>query len=103
MEQSPRSRRTAWTSRLVPLFVIVGLAAFFAGTRLLTTPLTPPIHSVTVRQIAGIATDANWMERAAREQEEQPEKALDLIPITRGMIVADVGAGSGYMTIRLAH
>jgi predicted methyltransferase len=98
-----RSRRTARTWRFVPLFVILGLASFLAGTWLLKTRPTPPIHPLTGRQIAGIATDANWLDRSARVQEEQPDKALELIGITPGMVVADVGAGTGYMTIRLAR
>jgi predicted methyltransferase len=102
-ETPARSRRTARTWRLVPLFVILGLASFFAGTWLLTTRPAPSIHPLTGRQIAGIATDANWLDRTARVQEEQPDRALDLIGITPGMVVADVGAGTGYMTIRLAR
>jgi len=62
----------------------------------------PPVHPLTGRQIAGIATDANWLDRNSREQEEAPEQALQLIGIHAGMIVADVGAGTGYMTTRLA-
>ena len=89
------------------LFVVVacllGLASFYAGTHLFTTRPAPPIHPLTGRQIAGIATDANWLDRTAREQEEQPDRALDLIGITPGMVVADVGAGTGYMTILLAR
>jgi ubiquinone/menaquinone biosynthesis C-methylase UbiE len=42
------------------------------------------------------------MERAAREREEEPDRALALIGVEPGMVVADVGAGSGYMTMRLA-
>jgi ubiquinone/menaquinone biosynthesis C-methylase UbiE len=42
------------------------------------------------------------MDRATRESEEQPERALDLIGIEPGSVVADVGAGSGYMTVRLS-
>lgn len=103
MEQPQRFRRTARTWRLVPLLVIVAFASFVAGTRFLTTRPAPPIHPLTGRQIAGIATDAGWMDRTAREQEEEPDRALNLIGITPGMVVADVGAGSGYMTVRLAR
>src|ERR1700730_8132067 len=103
MEKVPRLGRTARTWRLVPLFVILGLASFFAGTRLLTTRPKPPIHPLTGRQIAGIATDANWLDRTAREQEEEPDRTLELIGILPGMVVADVGAGTGYMTIRVAR
>jgi ubiquinone/menaquinone biosynthesis C-methylase UbiE len=48
------------------------------------------------------ASGADWLERREREKEENPEAALDAIGIKPGMVVADVGAGSGYMTLRLA-
>jgi predicted methyltransferase len=82
---------------------LLGLAAFYAGVRLVTTRPAPPVHPLTGRQIAGIATDARWLDRTTREQEEAPEQALALIGIRPGMVVADVGAGSGYMTTRLAR
>ena len=63
---------------LVVLFLL-SLASFYAGTYLVDTPPAPPTHPITGRQIAGIATDVNWLDRATREQEEQPERALDLI------------------------
>jgi SAM-dependent methyltransferase len=103
METPPRLGRPARTWRLIPLFVILSLASFFAGTRLLTTRPTAPIHPLTGRQIAGVATDASWLDRAAREQEEEPDRALELIGIAPGMVVADVGAGTGYLTMRLAR
>jgi ubiquinone/menaquinone biosynthesis C-methylase UbiE len=49
------------------------------------------------------AAGAGWLERAERETEEQPEKALDAMDIREGMVVADVGAGTGYMTLRIAR
>ena len=89
--------------RLLALLALFGLAAFFVGVRLVGPRSGPPTHPLTGRQIAGIATDASWLDRAAREDEELPERALDLIGIVPGMTVADVGAGSGYMTVRLAR
>jgi predicted methyltransferase len=80
-----------------------GLASFVLGARLVTRPPLPPVHPLTGRQIAGLATDARWLERESRAQEEAPDRALMLIGIEPGMIVADVGAGSGYVTTRLAH
>ena len=44
-----------------------------------------------------------WLFRETRVEEEQPEKMLDALEITPGMTVADVGAGAGYHTIRLAR
>ena len=46
---------------------------------------------------------APWLERREREDEENPDLALRLIRINRGSTVADVGAGSGYITLRLAR
>lgn len=48
------------------------------------------------------ADGAGWLTRPERETEEQPDKALAAIGIARGSTVADIGAGSGYMTWRLA-
>jgi ubiquinone/menaquinone biosynthesis C-methylase UbiE len=45
---------------------------------------------------------AEWLERSDRELEEEPEKALEALGPIVGMTVADVGAGSGYFTVRLA-
>src|SRR5689334_12715207 len=45
---------------------------------------------------------ATWLERATREQEENPRKMLAALKIKPGDVVADIGAGSGYHTFRLA-
>jgi SAM-dependent methyltransferase len=46
---------------------------------------------------------AEWLDRAERELEEQPTRAVELLNIARGATVAEVGAGSGYVTERLAE
>ena len=89
--------------RLLALACVLGLGAFYAGARLVTSRPSPPVHPLTGRQIAGIATDAGWLDRTSREKEEAPEQALQLIGIDEGLVVADVGAGTGYMTVRLAR
>jgi ubiquinone/menaquinone biosynthesis C-methylase UbiE len=45
---------------------------------------------------------APWLERAERSEEEAPDTALDVLKIAAGSTVADIGAGSGFMTMRLA-
>jgi ubiquinone/menaquinone biosynthesis C-methylase UbiE len=45
---------------------------------------------------------ADWLERSQREAEEHPDAALDALNIKPGMVIADVGAGVGYLTTRLA-
>jgi SAM-dependent methyltransferase len=40
--------------------------------------------------------------RPERESDEQPEKMLDLMALRPGQTVADIGAGVGFHTVRLA-
>jgi ubiquinone/menaquinone biosynthesis C-methylase UbiE len=46
---------------------------------------------------------ADWLDRADREQREQPERVLDALALAPDMVVGDVGAGTGYFTLRLAR
>jgi ubiquinone/menaquinone biosynthesis C-methylase UbiE len=45
---------------------------------------------------------ADWLDRPDRDAREQPERVLDSLKLTPQMTVADVGAGTGYFTLRLA-
>ena len=89
--------------RFFILLCLLGLASLYAGLHVLVVGRAVPRHPLTGRQIAGIATDANLMDRPEREMDEEPDRALQLIAVTPGMVVADVGAGSGYTTVRLAR
>lgn len=78
------------------LFILVFAAKAFQ---------TPGVHPLTGRQIAGVCGAGGcetWLERPEREQEENPEGALDALNLKAGMTVADVGAGTGYMSLKLA-
>ena len=63
------------------------------------------VHPITGRKYAGVmsADGASWLTRPERETEEEPDKALAAIEIAKGATVADIGAGSGYMTWRMAE
>jgi len=43
-----------------------------------------------------------WLDRPEREKEEHPEEVIEALGLHRGDVVADLGAGSGYFTFRLA-
>ncbi len=45
---------------------------------------------------------APWLERATRIEEEDPEALIAALPLREGMLVADIGCGSGYHARRLA-
>jgi ubiquinone/menaquinone biosynthesis C-methylase UbiE len=46
---------------------------------------------------------ADWLDREERNREEQPEKALAALSLKPGMFVGDVGAGTGFYSIRIAQ
>jgi len=64
----------------------------------------PGVHPVSGRVYARTMSveGAPWLDRREREREEDPDLALRLLRIKKGATVADVGAGSGYITLRLA-
>src|SRR5437899_1338129 len=43
------------------------------------------------------------IEGADREQWNKPEQIMDALKIADGSIVAEIGAGGGWFTVRLAH
>lgn len=46
---------------------------------------------------------APWLERREREAEERTDLLVELLALRKGEAVADVGAGSGYFTWRMAR
>lgn len=44
-----------------------------------------------------------WLERASREQEERTSALLDKLELRPGLCVADIGAGSGRLTVPMAR
>jgi ubiquinone/menaquinone biosynthesis C-methylase UbiE len=62
------------------------------------------VHPITHRRIAQVMVvgGADWLVRPERQAEEHPDEALDALKIPKGAVVADVGAGVGYFTWRLA-
>ncbi len=56
------------------------------------------------REIATVmgAAGADWLERNNRQQEENTALAISKLPINPTSVVADIGAGTGYYTFRIA-
>src|SRR5262245_38571488 len=73
------------------------------GTAALAAQATG-VHPISGRRFAEVmgAAGAPWLDRSERDIEEAPDEALNIIGVKRGSTVADVGAGSGYMTVKLA-
>jgi ubiquinone/menaquinone biosynthesis C-methylase UbiE len=60
-----------------------------------------PVSGRIFAPVMGVG-GAGWLERPEREDEEAPPKALDALDLKPGMSVADIGAGSGYYSSRIA-
>jgi len=56
------------------------------------------------REIAAVMgwQGAAWLEREERDREERTDLLLTALALQPGMVVADIGAGTGYLTRRLA-
>jgi ubiquinone/menaquinone biosynthesis C-methylase UbiE len=56
------------------------------------------------REIAHVMSHfgASWLERTEREKEEEPAKLHGMLKLQSGMVVVDMGAGSGYHSFRMA-
>jgi ubiquinone/menaquinone biosynthesis C-methylase UbiE len=101
------------TGRLATLGRHPGTAAALVVLALVLTARRGPtvlaqttgVHPVSGRRFAEVmdASGAAWLDRSEREIEEAPDQALDLIGVKKGSSAADIGAGSGYMTVRLAR
>lgn len=45
---------------------------------------------------------AAWLERSSREWEERPQQVVDALELKPDAVVADLGAGTGYFSFRIA-
>jgi ubiquinone/menaquinone biosynthesis C-methylase UbiE len=91
-----RMRKTSARTVLASAFALamaLTLAAQQAG-----------VHPLSGRRFAQTMSveGADWLDRSERDLEEDPDRAIDVLKLEKGSTVADVGAGSGYMTVKLA-
>jgi ubiquinone/menaquinone biosynthesis C-methylase UbiE len=93
---NPERARRVWIVAPALLLVSLGTAPQSA---------VQPTHPVSGRRIASVMSHkgAAWLDRAERESEEAPGKAIAALEIQPGQAVADIGAGSGYYSVRLAR
>src|ERR1700738_1660424 len=97
----------SWIS---PYFALVLLALISAPEILaadcengLPPPGAPPSAFPTPsRPVAGIVTDI-WRDEESRDRASEAKNVMNLLGVNSGFAVADIGAGSGYYTVRLGR
>jgi predicted methyltransferase len=86
---------------LAPL-ILLALAACDGSKPLIKEPeQRGPVFPVADRPVADIVS-SRWSTEEARDRVKEAERVMDRADIRPGMTVADIGAGEGYYTIRLA-
>jgi precorrin-6B methylase 2 len=87
--------RFGWTAVLATVLAVAVVAALAAQQG------RHPVSGRVLAPTMGVE-GAAWLDRPEREAEEAPSKAIPALGLRPGAVVADVGAGSGYYTVRLA-
>ena len=83
----------AWSAEPAPRYVTVPASPDGIGKKYMGREIA---------QVMG-AGGAQWLERPERAQEERPDLVLAALDIKPGMVIADIGAGTGYYARRLAR
>jgi ubiquinone/menaquinone biosynthesis C-methylase UbiE len=86
---------------MLPRVIPIVVAVFLLQAASLAEQRQHPVSGRVFAPVMGVG-GAPWLERSEREQEEAPAKAIAALDLKPGMVVADIGAGSGYYTTRLA-
>lgn len=89
-----------------PFQILYGLCAVLLAACTASEPLAETSNAVGFpapdRPVASIVSSHSGEERD-RDALKEAEQVMDFLRIGPGMVVADVGAGDGYFTVRLAR
>ena len=84
-----------------------GQAAAAGSQAAAVNPIAPPgapanLFPAPSRPVADIVS-ARWSDEHSRDVAGEANRVMELLGVRPGMTVADIGAGSGYYTVRLAR
>jgi ubiquinone/menaquinone biosynthesis C-methylase UbiE len=96
-------RTSAEPARLVAFILLLAVQPAFA--QYTDTPASQDGIGIVYmgREIAQVMghEGADWLERPERATEEQPDKVVDAMQLGPNDVVADIGAGTGYFSVKI--
>lgn len=112
-------RLSRWLQRLLLCLICLGLLVLpWLATGTIALADSHPIYQHRLnhnpdgtgkfymgREIAQVMghPGAGWLERPSRSLEEQPHRAIEALNLRPTDVVADIGAGTGYFSVRLSQ
>ena len=83
---------------LFPAFFIASVYAF-----LVSAPVTAQTHDTHQHSFQGAEQWANEFDDPKRDAWQKPHEVIQALALKPDAIVADIGSGTGYFSVRLAH
>jgi len=87
---------------MIALLVLLSLGACDGSKPLIKREPDRPHFPAADRPVASVVSP-RWSDEESRDRVREAETVMDRAAIRPGMTVADIGAGEGYYTIRLAQ
>jgi SAM-dependent methyltransferase len=97
------NRRAGLKARSDVGVALLALAALVVACLQVGVPLLAPLHAQDRHARLFPPQDLGLLESPDREAWQKPDQIMDALAIAEGAAVADIGAGAGWFTIRLAR
>ena len=104
MSHPHRPTPPRWTAWLLALLVAIGTACAQSPAEHRAAGPGSPGAAAPRREPANVMPweKADWLEREGRAESEKPELVIQAMDLKPGMTVAEIGAGTGFFSRRIA-